>query len=123
VPKRIDWLYHRNSCVTCQRAEACRTKLGATVVEQVDARKVRYGPAAALALLDGIDTLIVARGKTVVTNRLNSELHERLDDAELLARLIGPTGNLRAPTARVGRTLIVGFSAEVYEHLLRARKA
>ncbi|MBM3981105.1 MAG: hypothetical protein FJ304_12615 [Planctomycetes bacterium] len=123
MPKRIDWLYHRNSCVTCQRAEACRTKLGATVVEQVDARKVRYGPAAALALLDGIDTLIVARGKTVVTNRLNSELHERLDDAELLARLIGPTGNLRAPTARVGRTLIVGFSAEVYEHLLRARKA
>lgn len=122
MTKRIDWLYHRNSCVTCQRAEACRTKLGATVVEQVDARKVRYGPAEALALLAGIDTLIVTRGKTVRTNLLNSELQERPDDAGLLALIMGPTGNLRAPAARVGRTLVVGFSAEVYEHLLRARK-
>jgi arsenate reductase-like glutaredoxin family protein len=123
MPKRIDWLYHRNSCVTCRRAEACRTKLGAKVVEQVDARKVRYGEAEALALLDGIDTLIVTRGKTVVINMLNSPVQERPTDAELLALLMGPTGNLRAPTARVGRTLVVGFSDAVYEHLLRARKA
>ena len=32
----------------------------------------------------------------------------------LLAYLMGPTGNLRAPTARVGRTLLVGFTEEAY---------
>lgn len=123
MPRKIDWLYHRKGCVTCQRAEACRDKIGAKVVELVDARKVRYGKAEILALLEGIDTLVVTRGKTVMTQLLNKEWQERPDDAELVALLMGPTGNLRAPTARVGRTLIVGFSEEVYAHVLRTRKA
>jgi hypothetical protein len=39
--------------------------------------------------------------------------------AELLALLLGPTGGLRAPTLRVGRTLLVGFSEEAYAKVLR----
>lgn len=93
-----------------------------TVTEIVDARKVRYGGAEALALLDGIDTLIVVRGKTVVTNALNSEWQERPTDADILLMMLGPTGNLRAPTARVGRTLVVGFNDQIYEHVLGAGK-
>jgi len=36
------------------------------------------------------------------------------DDAMLLHHLLGPSGNLRAPTALKGKTLIVGFSDEAY---------
>jgi hypothetical protein len=36
------------------------------------------------------------------------------DDDTLLSHLLGPTGNLRAPTLRVGRTLLVGFQEEAY---------
>jgi hypothetical protein len=86
-----------------------------TVTETVDANKVRYDADAALALLDGIDTLIALRGKKVETFDLKTA---RPDDAELLARLMGPTGNLRAPTARVGRTLVVGFNEDAYKQLL-----
>ena len=43
---------------------------------------------------------------------------DRPADDELLARLLGPTGNLRAPTARVGRTLVVGYSEEAYRQVL-----
>jgi hypothetical protein len=89
------------------------------VTETVDARKVRYGGTEVLALLDGIDTVIVTRGKTVVTCFLNKEWAERPDDADLVALLTGPSGNLRAPTARVRRTLIVGFNEEVYKEVLR----
>jgi hypothetical protein len=32
--------------------------------------------------------------------------------------MLGPTGNLRAPTARVGKTLVVGFNEDVYSGLL-----
>jgi hypothetical protein len=39
--------------------------------------------------------------------------------AELLALLLGPTGGLRAPTLRVGRTLLVGFSEEAYAKILK----
>ena len=85
------------------------------MTETVNATKVRYGEAEALALLDGIDTLITAKGKKVDTFDLT---RDRPDDATLLARMMGPTGNLRAPTARVGTTLLVGFNPDAYEEYL-----
>ena len=38
-------------------------------------------------------------------------------NAKLLGFLLGPTGNLLAPTLRKGRTLIVGFDAATYPKL------
>lgn len=32
--------------------------------------------------------------------------------------MLGPTGNLRAPTLRFGRTLVVGFCSPMYEEVL-----
>ena len=32
--------------------------------------------------------------------------------------LLGPTGNLRAPTVRVGKTLLVGFDENSYADVL-----
>ena len=40
------------------------------------------------------------------------------DDATLAAHVLGPTGNLRAPTVRRGKTLLVGFSEEAYREVL-----
>ena len=40
------------------------------------------------------------------------------DRQALLELLLGPTGNLRAPTVRKGRTLIVGFDEQTYAELL-----
>jgi hypothetical protein len=82
----------------------------------VDARKVRLGPREALALLDDVDEIWAARGKKVVHVDLR---RERPPDAALTALLIGPSGNLRAPTLRTGRILIVGFDEATYLRLLR----
>lgn len=87
------------------------------MTEAVDATKTRFAAAEALKLLDGIDVLIAAKGKKVETFDLKAA---RPDDDVLLARLMGPTGNLRAPTARVGRTLVVGFDPGVYAAILGA---
>ena len=38
--------------------------------------------------------------------------------AEILAAMLGPTGNLRAPTIQVGKTVVVGFHDEVYQEIL-----
>jgi hypothetical protein len=40
------------------------------------------------------------------------------DDETLAAHLLGPTGNLKAPTLRVGDTLLVGFGEEAYRQVL-----
>ena len=36
---------------------------------------------------------------------------------ELKKLILGPTGNLRAPTLRKGKTIMVGFDQETYEKL------
>lgn len=59
--------------------------------------------------------MIVAKNKKVVTFDMKAEPP---DDDTLLAHVLGPTGNLRAPTLRRGRTLLVGFSEEAYQSLL-----
>jgi len=58
---------------------------------------------------------VAIKGKKVVVFDLK---HDRPDDATLLAHLMGPTGNLRAPTARIGRTVVVGFNEEAYKDVL-----
>ncbi len=40
------------------------------------------------------------------------------DDDTLAAYLLGPTGNLKAPTIRRGKTLLVGFNDEAYGQVL-----
>jgi arsenate reductase-like glutaredoxin family protein len=86
-----------------------------SVTETVDANKVRFDTKAALQLLDGVEKLVAARGKKITTFDLKKD---RPDDATLLGVLMGPTGNLRAPTARVGKTLVVGFNEEAYQQVL-----
>ena len=41
------------------------------------------------------------------------------DDATLAALLLGPTGNLKAPTILVGKTMIAGFNEAAYEKYLK----
>lgn len=83
----------------------------------MDGSKVRYGPQDALKLLDGVTKFVACRGKTVDVFHLKKQ---RPADDVLLAKLIGPTGNLRAPTIRVGKTLIVGFNAEAWREAFGA---
>ena len=62
-----------------------------------------------------MDEVYVAKGKKIVHLDLKREKPPR---AELLGLLLGPTGNLRAPTLRKGRKLIVGFDEDTYKKLL-----
>jgi arsenate reductase-like glutaredoxin family protein len=41
------------------------------------------------------------------------------DEATLTGLLLGPTGNLRAPTLRQSRTLIVGFDEATYKQIFK----
>ena len=62
-----------------------------------------------------MDELYAAKGKRVVYLDLRKGKPDR---AALMGLLLGPTGNLRAPTLRTGRTLLVGFDEATYKHVL-----
>jgi hypothetical protein len=85
------------------------------VADEANASKDRRGREEALALARSVDRIIVARGKNVVTFDLKKDAP---DEDTLATHLLGPTGNLRAPTVRKGRTLLVGFSDAAYRELL-----
>ena len=53
--------------------------------------------------------VIVAKGKKVDEFKPGGKA-----PAAVVAAMLGPTGNLRAPTIRAGKTVLVGFSDEVY---------
>ena len=56
--------------------------------------------------------LIVAKGKKVTEFKSTGGAA-----ADAVAAMLGPTGNLRAPTMRIGKTLVVGFNEAVYQKL------
>ena len=63
-----------------------------------------------------MDEIYASKGKQVVHLDLRTATP---DQAEILGLLLGPTGNLRAPTIRKGRTLLVGFDEAAYARVLR----
>jgi len=71
----------------------------------------------AKALLKDASRLIVAKGKKVAEFTVGDNA-----SADVVNAMLGPTGNLRAPTARVGKTLVVGFNDEIYGKIFRILK-
>lgn len=57
----------------------------------------------------------MAKGKKVIRFDMKKGPPSR---DELLGALLGPSGNLRAPTMRVGTTLYVGFEPTEFPKLL-----
>ena len=82
----------------------------------MDARKSTLKEKEALALVGEVDEIFASKGKQVVHLDLK---REKPDKATLLGLLLGPTGNLRAPTLRKGRTLVVGFDEATYGEVLK----
>ena len=76
-----------------------------------DASKQRFGPEDLADLFADASKIVVAKGKKVVTFEPKKA---SFDAAELEKAVIGPSGNLRAPTLRTGKTWHVGFSEEAY---------
>ncbi|WP_020471791.1 ArsC family (seleno)protein [Zavarzinella formosa] len=116
MAKKIDWMYDRKSCVTCKKARGYMESVGGvTVSEKKEASKERISPEEALKLARTADRVVAMKGQKVVEFDLKKNPPS---DEELLAVLIGPTGNLRAPTAFVGKTMMVGFHEETYKTIL-----
>ena len=105
--------------MTCRRAQEflARENVDLSKTEMVDAKKRTMSGKDALALAKQVDVIWATKGKSVV----HLDLKKEKPAAGLLESLIiGPSGNLRAPTLRVGRTLLVGFDEETYRRALGA---
>ena len=80
---------------------------------ETSASRDRQGRREALALAAQAKRLVAAKGSSLV----ELDLTRRPPAPEILALMLGPTGNLRAPTLRIGSTLYVGFPKDGFADL------
>lgn len=111
MARTVDWSYHRNGCKTCGKTVAFLESEAIPVTTQVNAKQTILADAEALEFANQADEIYATKGTKVVHINLKTE---RPGDEALLKLLIGPSGKLRAPTLRVGKTLLVGFDDETY---------
>lgn len=84
----------------------------------VDAKKETIDADAGMELALKSSKVVAAKGKKIVEFKLRAgKLSGDAEVEDLRKAIIGPSGNLRAPTLFVGKSLYVGFSAELYEAL------
>ena len=69
----------------------------------------KLGKQDAAAMAKAASKVYVAKGK-----RVDEWKPADKAGADLVAAMLGPTGNLRAPCLRVGKTVVVGFNEELY---------
>lgn len=113
--RAIDWMYHRKGCKTCQRAQDFLTKNKVKQPEFVDARKETLSKKDALRIARESQEILAAKGSKVVHLKLRGT---EVADMDIEAVVVGPTGNLRAPAFKVGKTLVIGFNEGAYKQVL-----
>jgi hypothetical protein len=73
----------------------------------------KLGRSDAAKLAKEATLVIVAKGKKVTEFKPGGKAGKEVVDA-----MLGPTGNLRAPTIRAGKSLLIGFNEEVFAQQL-----
>ena len=82
----------------------------------MNARKEQFDRDAAMQLLQTVSQVIAVKGKKILRFQVTKD-PSVTDD--LLSAILGPSGNLRAPALRKGKTFVVGFHPDVYSEVLR----
>lgn len=83
------------------------------IKESVDARKQPIADENAWALLKEAKEIAVGKGKKTLSFSPSQGNRE-----EILGNCLGRTGNLRAPTIKLGTKIIVGFNEDMYSRYL-----
>jgi hypothetical protein len=80
---------------------------------EVDAKKQTYTGEDVWTLVTGADKVYVASGQKIVEfDPANS------NKEEILKKITGRTGNLRAPTLKRGNVFYIGYNTDLYERMI-----
>ncbi len=115
IKQNIDWRYNRSGCSTCQKTQDFLDRHSLEAVEMVEAKKKALRAEDALNLAKSVDEIYATKG----SNRFYFDLRqEKPNQDQLLAAMLVPTGNIRAPILKKGRILLVGFDEVNYSKIL-----
>jgi len=82
------------------------------IKEEIPASR-KLGSSDARSIAKESSKVLVAKGKKLdVFDMKDAKV------SEVVEKMLGPTGNLRAPTMRIGKVTVVGFNDEAYAEVL-----
>ncbi len=80
--------------------------------EEVNAAKSTISGDDVWGLVEGAEKVVVTSGKKIL------EYNPKTDDKEeIVAKISGRTGNLRAPALRIGNSYYIGFNEDLYDQI------
>lgn len=85
--------------------------MGVEIKEQVSASR-KLGEERARELIAGASKVYVAKGKKL------EEFSGQAANDELVGKMLGTTGNLRAPAVVFGKQVLIGFNEELYRKVI-----
>ena len=86
------------------------------MTELVDTKQQTFKEKDVDPILRKVDEIYSSRGKNVQYAHMKKDKPAK---ADVMKMILGPTGNLRAPTLRKGRTLVVGFHEDTYKNVFK----
>ena len=108
MAKKAAWYYFRKGWTTCTKASKFLEASKIDILDTVMASK-KLQASDAEALLKNATKLIAMKGKKVQEFDVSAKV-----GSDAVEAMLGPTGNMRAPTVKVGNTYLVGFNEEVF---------
>lgn len=86
--------------------------MSAKVEKEVDAKKETFNGEEAWNVIAGAAKVHVASGKKIIAFDPATA-----DKTEMLKKITGRTGNLRAPALKKGDVFYIGYNGEMYDNL------
>ncbi len=108
----IAWAYMRKGWVSCKKAWTVFADNNLEIEQEQNASKETISGDEVWDLLKDAPEIHVASGKKIID--YNSKT---ADKEELLKKVTGRTGNLRAPALRIGKKYYIGFNETLYEQI------
>ncbi len=100
--------------MSCKRSQGFLADQEISIKNQISA-SAKLGADRARELIAASSRIVVMKGKKVTVFDLKKD---KPAEEDLLKVMLGTTGNLRSPTVQRGKTLLVGFNADIYEDIL-----
>ena len=111
MSKKIKWYYLRKGWTTCVKASKFLDANSIQITEEVSASK-KLGETEAKNLLNKASKIMIFKGKNIHSFTIKDE-----SKTSITPLMLGPTGNLRAPTIIYKNLLIVGFNEDKFSEI------
>ncbi len=95
--------------MSCNKALGVLEEKNIFIEKEVNASKETISGDDIWDLVKKSEKIVVASGKKIIEFSLND------DRNDILAKIAGRTGNLRAPTLKIGSSFYIGFNEELYK--------